>query len=61
MKRHPLRAGLTFDTKWHKLRFVPFFFHATYGKAYVRTRLRPASMRRKMKSRMVKPHNEEPP
>jgi len=29
--------------------------------SYVLTRLRPASMRKKMKSSMVKPHSDEPP
>ena len=31
------------------------------GRGYCLTRLRPASMRRKMNNRIVKPHSDEPP
>lgn len=31
------------------------------GAGYVRTRFRPASMRRKMKSKKVNPHSDDPP
>lgn len=55
------RHNESYVNAWQKSRGEWRVAAVGMGRGYCLTRLRPASMRRKMNNRIVKPHSDEPP